>query len=82
MKWVFWLQIKIIYSKFYFRDVLKLCDRLNNYNIYDAKDAVFSLIRDVADCFIGYISNKQIRDNLMFDIGTQFNISRNDVNNY
>ncbi len=48
---------------------------------HDENSQVLMLIQDIKDCFLAYISDKEIREQLLIEIGVKFNISKNDVIN-
>ncbi len=65
----------------FLRDLIKLCNRLNCdiKNKVDQND-VYKVIEDIKDCFFAYITNRETRESLMIEMGTRFNVNKENVN--
>ncbi len=67
------------------RDLLKICNRILQSNGPLSKLTstykILHLIQDINDCFLGFISNKQARIDLIVKIGSLFNVNKEEILN-
>jgi hypothetical protein len=63
----------------YFRDLLKLCNRLNDIKNYESNAKVLMLISDIVDCLVAFISTKSVRLELAVSVGSKFSFNRDEV---
>jgi hypothetical protein len=64
------------------RDLLKLCDRLKMVDNCETQAKINAIIQDVIDCFLAFISNRQLRNAVSIEVGAFFNVNTDEVRLY
>ena len=68
------------------RDLLKLCNRLIYTRLGDInhnqRKFILILLNDLYECFLCFISNVQVREELALSIGCKLNINKEEVRDY
>lgn len=63
------------------RDLLKICNRILTSHTMSSSYKILHLIQDINECFLGFISNKQARIDLIIKIGSLFNVNKEEIIN-
>jgi midasin len=67
------------------RDLLKLCERLDRLLSDSTRDQnqekIIHVLKDIYECFVYFISNKQLREELAVQIGARFNLNKSIIVN-